>query len=106
MFVKVVFYCMPKMHGFSPKKIMKAPIAVEMPLYQVNTPVRTPRLVRVKCFTLLWPVGRCVFTRKNACCVCGYLFTLGKYSKSSQFDVLTALGYKLSLRTHLVREES
>ena len=44
-------------------------------------------------------VGRCVFTRKNACCVCGYLFTLGKYSKSSQFDVLTALGYKLSLHT-------
>ena len=68
---------------FQSKKIMKAPIAVEMPLYQVRTPVQTPRLVRVKCFTLLW-VG--VFLQeKNACYVCSYLFALDKYSKSSQF---------------------
>ena len=61
-FVKVVFYCKPKMYGFSPKKIRKTPIVVEMSFCQVRTPVRTPRLVRVKCFTLLW-VG--VFLQKR-----------------------------------------
>ena len=83
---------------------MKAPIAVEMPLYQVRTPVQTPRLVRVKCFTLLW-VGVFLQERMHAMYVAIYLRQINIVNLHNS-NVLTVLGYKLSLRTHLVREES
>ena len=69
---KSCFLLYAKNAWFQSKKIMKAPIAVEMSLYQVRTPVQTPRLVRVKCFTLLW-VGVFLQERMHAVYVAIYL---------------------------------